>query len=129
MRSPHKTLPKVAVLLKDKKDDHYVWHPKGAYVLIQAIKINQYKVRLAVDLWNINHDVNPVEIDAFKSRYRAYLDWLILRRVKGKGTEFYSGIGGTYNMIDVMNKEADEWMKQLWELCSDEKNLIPLPTI
>ena len=125
MRKAHRLLPSVELLLKNKKDTHNMWHPKGAYVLIGAMKVNQYKVRLYVDLWNINYDVHTIAADAFRSRYHAYLDWLALKKRKGVGS-FSFGIGGTYNFVEVMNQEADDWMKQLWELSSEDTNILSL---
>lgn len=125
-RVAHKTLPTVKELLTGK-NEHAIWHPKGAYVHIRAFKINQYRVTLAIDLWNINYDINPIAADAFRSRYIAYLNWLTLKERKGVGKVAHLSVGGTYSSVDVMREEADDWLKQLWELCSDEKNLIPLP--
>lgn len=100
-----------------------MWHPKGAYVTIGAHRVNQYKVRLFVDLWNIEYDVHYLASEAFTSRYVAYLDWLKFKERKGMGKSFNFSVGGTYHSVIVMNEEADQWLRQLWELCSGNDNL------
>lgn len=120
-RKLHKKLPTVGFMTLDK-GDHFIWHPKGSYVYISPTIINQYKLELKVDLWNISYDVTKSAAKKFSELYEDYLRKIFEEKTKGAG-HFRWGVGGTYNTIEVMIKDADEWMRKLWELCSKEENL------
>jgi len=124
-RLGYKELPSVEDIMKNK--GCYVWHPKGAYVHVNAWKVNQYVLTLVVDLWNISYDVNAKASESFTRDYVTYLNGL--KGQKGVPKTFTYGSGKTYNSIQVMKDDAEEWMIKLWSLCSDPKNLIHIPII
>jgi hypothetical protein len=119
-RAVHKRLPTVGSMILEKKE-HYMWHPKGSYVLITPTLVNQYTVTLKVDLWNISYNLNR---DAEKKFSRAYLQYLDEAIGKKKGIKSATwGLGGCYNTIQVLIEDADFWMDWLWSVCSEEECL------
>lgn len=46
---------------------------------------------------------------------------------KGVPKNFTFSYGKTYNAVQVMKEDAEEWSKKLWELCSNVENLTHIP--
>lgn len=124
-RKLYEKLPTFKELIRDKRFNQYLLHPKGGYVYIKAGKVNQYTVNMSIDLWNINYNVSQEAGKRFMRVWSEYIDRCAEEKRKGLGT-LHCGAGGAFNMVWVPVEDADKWLKRLWLLCSDDSTIVPL---
>lgn len=103
-----------------------VKHPAGGAVWVRMNKENQYTTYISVDLYNIPFKVVSSH-DGFWEEFGEYLE--LQKKNKEIGAKRINAqFGGTYNSAVVLNKDAEKWLRKLWDLCTNPENLVQIET-